>query len=260
MSTLVEPFSINLPSNLGTVTPMAALDVVELISSRGSATSPLILANLNLHALYEAQVDAVFSSFCANADYVLIDGWPILKLAEFASKSKLGAEMRVGSTDWLIRLLEARPSISVVAIGGTSESSLGAAVYAATRSPETEWHAFNGFDMSRTSGDPAVSMDQALAEADLVLVGLGMPRQEAWINDNRHKIDRAVIANVGGCLDYLSGEQALAPRWLGGLGLEWLYRLAKNPRRLAGRYVVEPMKLAMVLSKRSRITSPITTR
>lgn len=232
---------------------MAANDIVELISSRTSATSPLILANLNLHALYEFQVDEVFRAFCTNADLVLIDGWPILKLAEFATKTRLSSELRVGSTDWLIRLLEQRPAITVVAIGGTATSSRGAAEFAAANSPETTWHAFDGYDMDRQSGDASVTLDQALNEADLVLVGLGMPRQELWITDNVHRIDRAVVANVGGCLDYLSGEQDLAPRWLGGLGLEWVYRLAKSPRRLAARYLIEPFKLLLLLSKGTRV-------
>ncbi|WP_219813756.1 MULTISPECIES: WecB/TagA/CpsF family glycosyltransferase [unclassified Rathayibacter] len=57
----------------------------------------------------------------------------------------------------------------------------------------------------------------------------------------------------GGCLDYIAGTQALAPRWMGALGVEWLFRLARDPRRLAARYLLEPLQLLrIVLSGRSR--------
>ncbi|WP_258072339.1 WecB/TagA/CpsF family glycosyltransferase [Rathayibacter sp. AY1E9] len=56
----------------------------------------------------------------------------------------------------------------------------------------------------------------------------------------------------GGCLDYIAGTQALAPRWMGALGVEWLFRLARDPRRLAARYLLEPLQLLrIVLSGRS---------
>jgi N-acetylglucosaminyldiphosphoundecaprenol N-acetyl-beta-D-mannosaminyltransferase len=73
---------------------------------------------------------------------------------------------------------------------------------------------------------------------------MGMPRQEEWIAANRHLIGRGVFFPVGAAFDYEAGVQSAAPRWTGRLGVEWLYRLLSQPRRLAHRYLVEPWFLA----------------
>src|SRR5690606_25524795 len=80
----------------------------------------------------------------------------------------------------------------------------------------------------------------AAFDPDVVLVGMGMPRQELWIIDNRPALKRGVLFPVGAAFDYEAGVQRAAPRVLGALGVEWLFRLAAQPRRLAFRYLVEP--------------------
>ena len=73
---------------------------------------------------------------------------------------------------------------------------------------------------------------------------MGMPRQANWIYDNRSQLTANVTFPLGGIMDYLVGETATPPRWTGPLGVEWAYRLLHDPRRLAGRYVWEPIRLA----------------
>jgi N-acetylglucosaminyldiphosphoundecaprenol N-acetyl-beta-D-mannosaminyltransferase len=80
---------------------------------------------------------------------------------------------------------------------------------------------------------------------------MGMPRQEKWIQDNRKDIRANVILTSGATLDYVVGAKRMAPRWMGTLGLEWAFRLATEPRRLAFRYLIEPWGLlSAVVSKR----------
>lgn len=74
--------------------------------------------------------------------------------------------------------------------------------------------------------------------AQIVLVALGVPAQEIWIRANRHRITAAVVIGVGGLFDYYSGRIPRAPLALRKAGLEWAWRLAQEPRRLAGRYLV----------------------
>jgi N-acetylglucosaminyldiphosphoundecaprenol N-acetyl-beta-D-mannosaminyltransferase len=80
-------------------------------------------------------------------------------------------------------------------------------------------------------------------QPDLVLVGLGMPRQEYFLLENLESLPPSTYATVGGAIDYIGGTTTLAPRWLGRVGLEWAWRLAHDPRRLANRYLVEPFAL-----------------
>ena len=69
------------------------------------------------------------------------------------------------------------------------------------------------------------------------------------MHENYDDIAATVTCTVGGCLDYIGGAQELAPRWLGKYGLEWAYRLARSPRRLSRRYLLEPPAVAICLLK-----------
>jgi N-acetylglucosaminyldiphosphoundecaprenol N-acetyl-beta-D-mannosaminyltransferase len=91
------------------------------------------------------------------------------------------------------------------------------------------------FDDAETAG----IVDGINAERpDILLVGLGNPRQETWVAGNVSQLDVAVTMTCGGLFDWVSGLRRPAPRWVGRLGMEWLYRLAIEPRRLFARYFV----------------------
>lgn len=82
------------------------------------------------------------------------------------------------------------------------------------------------------------SIRRAIKEArpDLLLVGLGCPKQEKWINMHYRTLGVPVSIGVGGAFDLLAGEVSRAPMWMQDSGLEWLYRLSQEPRRLLRRY------------------------
>jgi N-acetylglucosaminyldiphosphoundecaprenol N-acetyl-beta-D-mannosaminyltransferase len=84
---------------------------------------------------------------------------------------------------------------------------------------------------------------------------MGVPRQEQWIQENRDAIDANVILPSGATLDFIAGAKRMAPRWMGAIGLEWAFRLATEPRRLASRYLVEPWGLLSAVATNSLQTS-----
>jgi N-acetylglucosaminyldiphosphoundecaprenol N-acetyl-beta-D-mannosaminyltransferase len=86
------------------------------------------------------------------------------------------------------------------------------------------------------------------AKADLVLVGLGAPKQELWIDQVRSALEPAVLLGVGASLDFLAGTIPRAPRWMSRSGLEWLYRLGREPGRLWRRYLVRDPKFLLVMA------------
>ena len=89
--------------------------------------------------------------------------------------------------------------------------------------------------------------------AGILLVALGVPSQELWIARNRHRLRPAVIIGVGGLLDFFSGRIPRAPLAIRNAGLEWAWRLAQEPRRLAGRYLLgNVVFLARLLRERLR--------
>ncbi len=81
-------------------------------------------------------------------------------------------------------------------------------------------------------------------QPDLLWVGLGSPKQGIWMYEHRQKLDVAVMHGVGAAFDFLTGRVKQAPRWMMNAGLEWLFRLLQEPRRLWKRYTIMNLKFA----------------
>ncbi len=76
----------------------------------------------------------------------------------------------------------------------------------------------------------------AESRSDVLVVGLGAPKQELWVHAHLRQIQAPVAMCVGATIDFLAGERRRAPLWMRQTGLEWIFRLLGEPRRLAGRY------------------------
>jgi N-acetylglucosaminyldiphosphoundecaprenol N-acetyl-beta-D-mannosaminyltransferase len=87
----------------------------------------------------------------------------------------------------------------------------------------------------------------AVSRAQILLVAFGNPAQEQWVVEHLDQINAGAILTCGGAFDWVSGERRPAPRWLGRYGLEWLYRMLQEPRRLGRRYLVGLPKFAGAL-------------
>jgi len=84
--------------------------------------------------------------------------------------------------------------------------------------------------------DEAVIAQINASGAQVVWVGLSTPKQERWMASHVHRLNASVLVGVGAAFDFAAGEKQQAPRWMQRNGLEWAFRLATEPRRLAGRY------------------------
>jgi N-acetylglucosaminyldiphosphoundecaprenol N-acetyl-beta-D-mannosaminyltransferase len=235
------------------VTPLTADEVCHLITEAPIGAEPFVIGNFNLHAVYLFHSDPEFRRFCTSADALLIDGWPVWLLAKLAAPRKIRRQHRIGSTEWLQELLDRGDPVDVAAVGGTPEAARGAEERVTREAPSVRWHGYDGYTDDSDREGTAKAYRAASADPDLLLVGMGMPLQERWIDRHKMLFGRTVIANVGGCIDYLAGIQPLAPRWLGRVGLEWLYRLVRNPARLSHRYLVEPWVLTALLLRRHTV-------
>jgi N-acetylglucosaminyldiphosphoundecaprenol N-acetyl-beta-D-mannosaminyltransferase len=87
---------------------------------------------------------------------------------------------------------------------------------------------------------------------DVLFVGMGMPIQEHWILDHLNELDTCAVLHCGGLMDYIAGVVPTPPRWLGPIGLEWLFRLITEPVRLWKRYLLEPVLLFFLLRRKGR--------
>ncbi len=94
---------------------------------------------------------------------------------------------------------------------------------------------------SLTPAEEQVAIEQINSSgADIVWVGLSTPKQERWMAAHVGRVGAPVLIGVGAAFDFLSGTKPQAPRWVQRSGLEWLFRLANEPRRLWRRYLQYP--------------------
>jgi N-acetylglucosaminyldiphosphoundecaprenol N-acetyl-beta-D-mannosaminyltransferase len=229
-----------------------ALDAIEALVRSGKGGA---VYTPNVDHVVKAERDGDFRNAYLAADLSLADGMPLVwtsrllrtPLPERIAGSDLVGPLvrRAAERGWGIYLLGGAPGDAAAAAGMVERA--GAAVV--------------GIDAGRVDiGADGAEVARAVAERvrrarpDLVLVGLGAPKQEIWIHRHREVFRPAVALGVGASLAFLAGTQARAPRWMSRSGLEWLHRLAGDPRRLWRRYLVEdvaflPILLTMVLRR-----------
>ncbi|MGH6877701.1 MAG: WecB/TagA/CpsF family glycosyltransferase, partial [Rhizomicrobium sp.] len=109
----------------------------------------------------------------------------------------------------------------------------------------------------RPEEEAAICAEIDAARADVVWVGLGIPLEQAFCVRNRHRIRAGWLIAAGGCFNYVSGHYGRAPRWMQRTGLEWLYRVWCEPRRLFWRYATtNPHALYLLLTRTSALKAP----
>jgi N-acetylglucosaminyldiphosphoundecaprenol N-acetyl-beta-D-mannosaminyltransferase len=118
---------------------------------------------------------------------------------------------------------------------------------------------FPGLRVAGTYSPPFHSLssreDEALVERinrtlpDIVWIGISTPKQERWMSEHVGKLSAPVLIGVGAAFDFLSGRKKQAPRWIQRSGMEWLFRLASEPRRLWRRYSNYPLFVLLALAQ-----------
>ena len=89
------------------------------------------------------------------------------------------------------------------------------------------------------------------ANSDILIIGMGSPRQELWVDKNKGFLKVRIILCVGGILDVLAGKIKRAPVWMQRVSLEWFWRFIQDPKRLWKRYLIDDMKFFYLLFKES---------
>lgn len=226
------------------ITPAEMLAATEAFLAGGGTA---VIANHNSHSLFLLPRTPALRSFFEDADLVQIDSLPMILWGRLLGLP-VGREHRSTYLDWREDFWATARDRGwrVFHVGGAAGVGETAAAEIRRRFPGVNLAERNGyFDIDpRSAESVALRKDIAAFDPDVILVGMGMPRQEAWIAANRPLIARGVFFPVGAAFDYEAGVQSAAPRWTGKLGVEWLYRLLSQPRRLAFRYLVEPWFLA----------------
>ena len=209
---------------------------------RSGAGGYIVTANPEI--VLRCREDAAYAAAVNGAELVLADG-----VGDLCAARILGTPLpgRVAGADLVPRLL------ARLAERGGSVFLYGARPGVAERAGESLQSACPGLRIAGTENG-YISDETALLEAlerekpDLLLLGLGAPRQELWMAENRQRTP-AVMIGVGGLLDVFAGDIPRAPEAWQRLGLEWLYRLLREPRRFK-RVIRLPKILLLALRER----------
>ena len=228
------------------VTREQALDCIERLVAAGHGGA---VFTPNVDHVVLAGEDAAFRAAYSRASLSLADGMPLVW-----SSRLLGAALpeRVAGSDLVLPLLQraAARGWRVFFLGGDPGVAAKARDRGLASVPELDIVGVAAPVVRvDASGEERAAALRPLVEArpDLVLVALGAPKQEIWIDQVRPALKPAVLVGVGASLDFLAGTVPRAPEWMARSGLEWLFRLGHEPRRLWRRYLIrDPKFLAIV--------------
>ena len=206
----------------------------------GQSRRQQVFANHNLHSLYLRHTDPDMAAFYARCDDCYIDGSPIRLLCRLFG-TPLSQAPRFSLMDDFPQLLEhaQQKQWRLFYLGSTPQ-----VIGLATRRIQQQ---FAELDIRLHHGyfdsDEAVVALINAQQPDLLMIGMGMPRQERWLLNNLDALDFGCVTQTGATLDYFTGVQAKPPLWMSKAGIGWLYRLAHDPARLWRRYLLEPWAL-----------------
>ena len=215
------------------VSQLQALDFIDqLIASRqasGNALPCQQIVTVNTEFVMAAQKNAEFRHAINSAALTVADGIGVVWATRFVG---LPAPERITGTDTLVALAKR------CAKKGYRLYLLGAAPGIAEQAGERLRALAPGLQIAGTyAGSPAQAEEDTIIErirtanADIVCVAYGAPAQDLWIYRNLSRLPAAIAIGVGGAYDFLSGRQRRAPQSMQRMGLEWLYRLYREPWR-----------------------------
>jgi N-acetylglucosaminyldiphosphoundecaprenol N-acetyl-beta-D-mannosaminyltransferase len=205
----------------------------------------------NLDHLVLLRRSEAFRAAYRDASLVTADGWPVITLSRWAGKALpervAGSDLcpmlcaRAASAGRPLRwfLLGGKPGVGQRAADRLQQTWPGVQVVGLASPPI-------GFESDRLQNDRLIEQINT-SGADLLLIGLGAPKQELWIHAHARRLQVPVALCGGASIDFLAGEQTRAPQWMREHKLEWVHRLATNPRRLFWRYLTDAWQFPQIL-------------
>jgi N-acetylglucosaminyldiphosphoundecaprenol N-acetyl-beta-D-mannosaminyltransferase len=238
------------------LTSSEAVDRVEqLVDASRAVGRPHRVATVNLDFVTRASRSPELLHLLQGFDLLLADGMPLVWASRLqgrpAPERVTGADLvgplaqRIAARGFRLGLLGGDPGVAAAA---------GAALLARTPGLDVRvWECPWIDDVE--SMDRGLLDDVAAARPDVLLVALGHPKQEWWSARWAGEVGAGVTIGVGATLDFLAGRRRRAPRWMQCLGLEWLHRVAQEPRRLGPRYAADGSRLDVLRPRFGRPTA-----
>lgn len=226
-------------------------EALDRIDAMVQGRKPAYVVTPNLDHIVTIERDAYFREAYAHADLILADGKPLLWIAK-ARKTPI--REKISGSDLFPRLAE------LAANKGYTMFFLGAGEGIAAQAAEKLKKQYPGlriagcyappigFEQDRSAVHEIIQRVQT-ASPDILVVGLGTPKQEKFLYRYYKQMEVPVSLGLGASFDFIAGNRKRAPRWMSEHGLEWLYRTLQEPKRLAGRYIKDAVCILPILIK-----------
>ncbi len=218
-----------------------------------------LIAHHNLHSLYlwhrevPHDTNASLRRFYQQARWIQVDGMSMVLLARLHGLS-IRRDHRIAYNQVLPSVLAEAEEKGwrVFYLGSSKEVSEAGGRALRDSFPKLELAVQHGYFSIDQSGHENQAVLSRIADfrTNLLFVGMGMPRQEKWVEENFEHIQANVVITSGATLDYFAGALPIPPQWMSRGGLEWVFRLATEPRRLGFRYLIDRWIIVLNLGKR----------
>lgn len=214
------------------------------------------VACFNPHSMVEARRDGLFNRALSSADILLPDGIGIVVASKILG---LAVRQRVAGSDFFLELCrqaETRGGLKYFFVGSTDTVLEKIVERLKLEFPHIEVCGVYSppFKEELSDEDDEVIIQRVNeARPDVLWVGMTAPKQEKWIYKNRAQLSVPLIGAIGAVFDFYAGTKKRAPEWMCRIGLEWLPRLLREPKRLFKRnFISSPIFLMMVLQEKYR--------
>jgi N-acetylglucosaminyldiphosphoundecaprenol N-acetyl-beta-D-mannosaminyltransferase len=218
-------------------TPLVITDyqgLVDAISDWARRPKPTAAEFCNTQVVTMRRIDSAFQTATAAYDYFVPDGMPLVWCLR-----AMGTTLRdrVYGPTFLRHAMIHDQKLKHYFLGGSALTSQKLIEKAHALS-DGRFQVVGANSSYAKPADSAAIVDEInRLSPDVIWVGLGTPKQQQWIHDNKPLIARGVLLGVGFAFDVNAGTKLDAPPWMQRLGLTWLFRLSQEPRRLLGRYL-----------------------
>ena len=201
------------------------------------------IVTFNLDFYYNVSKNRDFYNICANADLVVPDGYGIISLLNLKYKEKIN---RITGNQLFILLLELADEL------GLRAAFVGSSDQVQMKLKEKINRLFPSINIvssispiqyfeNYTEESNTIIEELGSAKPDIVFVGLSSPRQVVWIDQIRELVNSKIYIGVGAAFDYFTGSKKRAPLLIQSIGLEWLWRVLFEPKRLFKRYIINDL-------------------
>jgi N-acetylglucosaminyldiphosphoundecaprenol N-acetyl-beta-D-mannosaminyltransferase len=221
-----------------TISDVTYSSLHEFILNKVKSKTQASILNVNVNAMNIAAGDSEFREILLESPLVFADGMGIV-LASMLQGTRLSGRITYADWMWEFARFSEEQGISWFLLG----SERGIAQQASDRLTAVYPKlnvvgSHHGYFKRCDAPNDRVITEINRCKPDVLFVCLGMPEQEKWIAQYRQRLNATIFLDGGACLDYVSNKTRRCPRWMGNLGLEWLYRLIQDPGRLWRRYVL----------------------